>query len=177
VGEGSGDSSSSSGDGVGGIGSSRQQNATSAATEAAAAADEAGTAPLSGVSGWSGAPVSWHRSLDEVDTEAGPALYIAHEFLDALPVHQFERTGEGRWVAGNAPLRDIAHRFSPAGCGAADEVASGCCQPAWGNRSMPAGHRRLSSSANGHALGWSLSFLTHARGLSVLQSAAGASGL
>lgn len=38
--------------------------------------------------------VRWHRSLDDVKGEA-PALYIAHEFFDALPVHQFQRTGRG----------------------------------------------------------------------------------
>lgn len=38
--------------------------------------------------------VRWHRSLDEVGADC-PTLYIAHEFFDALPVHQFQRTGEG----------------------------------------------------------------------------------
>jgi SAM-dependent MidA family methyltransferase len=31
-------------------------------------------------------PVSWHRSLDEVPD--GPAIILANEFFDALPVHQ-----------------------------------------------------------------------------------------
>lgn len=35
--------------------------------------------------------VRWHRSLDTVSTDS-PAIYIAHEFFDALPVHQFQRT-------------------------------------------------------------------------------------
>ena len=48
---------------------------------------------IQSTSGWNGAAVSWHRSLDEVQPD-GPALYIAHEFFDALPVHQFQRTGE-----------------------------------------------------------------------------------
>lgn len=48
----------------------------------------------SGTSGISGAEVSWHRSLDDVPT-GGPAIYIAHEFLDALPVHQFQRMDRG----------------------------------------------------------------------------------
>jgi hypothetical protein len=35
------------------------------------------------------AQVRWHRSLDTVAAgDDSPALYIAHEFFDALPVHQ-----------------------------------------------------------------------------------------
>lgn len=47
----------------------------------------------------SGMRISWHRSLEEVDAGAcaGPALYVAHEFLDALPVHQFERGRDRAW--------------------------------------------------------------------------------
>jgi hypothetical protein len=48
--------------------------------------------PDEGVSGWNGARVSWHRSLEAVVPQC-PTLYLAHEFLDALPVHQFQRTG------------------------------------------------------------------------------------
>ena len=42
--------------------------------------------------------VSWHRSLDEISTgcSAPPTLYLAHEFFDALPVHQFHK-GERTW--------------------------------------------------------------------------------
>jgi NADH dehydrogenase [ubiquinone] 1 alpha subcomplex assembly factor 7 len=58
--------------------------------------EEAAAAAWSGVSGWNGARVRWHRSLDEVaSVEGEPALFIAHEFLDALPVHQFQKTGAG----------------------------------------------------------------------------------
>lgn len=32
--------------------------------------------------------VSWHRTLDSVPKDA-PLLAVAHEFFDALPVHQF----------------------------------------------------------------------------------------
>ena len=38
--------------------------------------------------------VRWHRSLDDVRGDL-PALYIAHEFFDALPVHHFQRTSRG----------------------------------------------------------------------------------
>ncbi|HEY1942408.1 MAG TPA: SAM-dependent methyltransferase [Roseiarcus sp.] len=41
-----------------------------------------------------GAPVAWASSLAE--TPEGPAILIANEFLDALPVRQFVRRG-GRW--------------------------------------------------------------------------------
>ncbi|XP_065919348.1 protein arginine methyltransferase NDUFAF7, mitochondrial-like isoform X2 [Dysidea avara] len=40
----------------------------------------------------SGASVSWYRELNEVPT--GLSYYIAHEFFDALPVHQFQRSGD-----------------------------------------------------------------------------------
>jgi len=42
-----------------------------------------------------GTKVYWHNSLDEVPS--GPTCIIAHEFFDALPVHQFRRTERG-WV-------------------------------------------------------------------------------
>lgn len=41
-----------------------------------------------------GSSVTWHRSLEDVPSDI-PAIYIAHEFFDALPVHQFERTERG----------------------------------------------------------------------------------
>lgn len=69
-------------------------------------------------SGWgSHPPVYWHRSLDEVSTspddiinnDGPPTLYIAHEFIDALPVHQFQKTERG-WCE---RLIDIAPANSP----------------------------------------------------------------
>ena len=33
--------------------------------------------------------VRWYRSLEEVPVDA-PAIILAHEFFDALPVHQFQ---------------------------------------------------------------------------------------
>jgi hypothetical protein len=53
------------------------------------AAAHAGTSAAYG-----GVRVHWHRGLDAVPQDDGvPALYIAQEFFDALPVHQFQRTG------------------------------------------------------------------------------------
>ncbi len=52
--------------------------------------------------------VHWHRSLDEVPDDL-PTVYIAHEFLDALPVHQFQKTERG-WCE---RLIDIASDDSP----------------------------------------------------------------
>lgn len=40
------------------------------------------------ISATSGVPVWWHSSLEEVPR--GPIIVIGHEFLDALPVHQFQ---------------------------------------------------------------------------------------
>ncbi len=39
-------------------------------------------------------PVAWHETLAE--TPAGPAIFIANEFFDALPVRHYVR-GEGGW--------------------------------------------------------------------------------
>jgi NADH dehydrogenase [ubiquinone] 1 alpha subcomplex assembly factor 7 len=50
-----------------------------------------------------GAPVQWRKSLERVPR--GPALIIANEFFDALPIRQFVRKGKGwheRCVAANA---------------------------------------------------------------------------
>ena len=40
-----------------------------------------------------GVPVFWHPALAEVPE--GPAILIANEFFDALPVHQAIRTDRG----------------------------------------------------------------------------------
>jgi SAM-dependent MidA family methyltransferase len=42
----------------------------------------------------SGAPIAWRATLSEAPN--GPAIILANEFLDALPVRQFVRRG-GRW--------------------------------------------------------------------------------
>lgn len=54
------------------------------------------------------AQVHWHRSLEEVPKKL-PTVYIAHEFMDALPVHQFQKTERG-WCE---RLVDIASDDSP----------------------------------------------------------------
>ncbi|DBA72425.1 TPA: hypothetical protein ACH3X2_010456 [Trebouxia sp. C0005] len=56
----------------------------------------------------SGVQVHWHRSLDEIPDDL-PTVYIAHEFLDALPVHQFQKTERG-WCE---RLIDVASDESP----------------------------------------------------------------
>jgi NADH dehydrogenase [ubiquinone] 1 alpha subcomplex assembly factor 7 len=84
--------------------------------------EEAVAAAWSGVSGWNGSRVRWHRSLEEVATAEGePALFIAHEFLDALPVHQFQKTGAGcinlaayACCFGGAPV--LLGMFAPLDC-------------------------------------------------------------
>lgn len=48
------------------------------------------------MSAWTGARVHWRRHLSEVPVDPDiPAIYVLHEFLDALPVHQFQRTKDG----------------------------------------------------------------------------------
>ncbi|KAK1311870.1 hypothetical protein QJS10_CPA07g00390 [Acorus calamus] len=46
------------------------------------------------VSTLSGATVSWHTALEQVPTGL-PSIIIAHEFYDALPVHQFQKASRG----------------------------------------------------------------------------------
>ncbi|KAL8471512.1 hypothetical protein ACS0TY_028325 [Phlomoides rotata] len=41
-----------------------------------------------------GTPVSWHATLEQVPTGL-PTIIIAHEFYDALPVHQFQKASRG----------------------------------------------------------------------------------
>ncbi|CAN7058776.1 unnamed protein product, partial [Brassica rapa subsp. trilocularis] len=41
------------------------------------------------ISSLAGTPVHWHTTLEEVPSEV-PTIIIAHEFYDALPVHQFQ---------------------------------------------------------------------------------------
>jgi hypothetical protein len=43
-----------------------------------------------------------HASLDAVPTH-GPTIYLAHEFLDALPVHQFVRDPRRGWLEVGVP--------------------------------------------------------------------------
>jgi NADH dehydrogenase [ubiquinone] 1 alpha subcomplex assembly factor 7 len=52
-----------------------------------------------GISGLNSREVFWHSSIDQLPLLPNrPSIYIAHEFLDALPVHQFIRA-EGRgWL-------------------------------------------------------------------------------
>ena len=56
--------------------------------------EELGLEPIDeGTSGFGGVPVAWHETLDGVPD--GPTILIAHEFFDAMPVHQFTRTERG----------------------------------------------------------------------------------
>ena len=59
-----------------------------------------------------GVGVSWHGGLEEVPADA-PLLLLGHEFLDALPTHQFVRTAKG-WRERMVDLREQAgSRSSP----------------------------------------------------------------
>ena len=42
-----------------------------------------------------GRKVTWHERIEELPQGPGPALVIANEFFDALPIHQFQRTAKG----------------------------------------------------------------------------------
>lgn len=41
-----------------------------------------------------GVPMSWYRAVQDVPFE-GNVFFLAHEFFDALPVHQFQNTDQG----------------------------------------------------------------------------------
>jgi SAM-dependent MidA family methyltransferase len=41
----------------------------------------------------SGRPVSWHRALDDIPP--GPAIFVANEFFDALPVRHYVKAHDG----------------------------------------------------------------------------------
>jgi NADH dehydrogenase [ubiquinone] 1 alpha subcomplex assembly factor 7 len=64
----------------------RRMQASALGCGAAAGATGAGTTA-------SGVRVRWHTALATVP--AGPLILLAHEFFDALPVHQFQRTPRG----------------------------------------------------------------------------------
>ena len=49
------------------------------------------------LAGGAAVDVHWHRELRDVPEDA-PPLLLAHEFLDALPVHQLRRMAHG-WRA------------------------------------------------------------------------------
>ena len=62
-----------------------------------------------GASSWGGVPISWHDHLDDLYNDGTPTLYIGHEFLDALPVHQFVKTKSGSWCEAMVDLDASAH--------------------------------------------------------------------
>lgn len=37
-----------------------------------------------------GVPVSWYRAVQDVPLQDGNCFFVAHEFFDALPAHQFQ---------------------------------------------------------------------------------------
>jgi len=76
-------------------GSSESSGASAASAGAhGSTPEELGLEPIDeGVSGFGGVPVAWHETLDGVPD--GPTILIAHEFFDAMPVHQFTRTERG----------------------------------------------------------------------------------
>ncbi len=75
-------------------------------------------------------PATWHRGLESVP---GPTILIANEFLDALPIRQFMRSGDGWrerwWACGMAP--------SPSACRATR------CRPASSRRPCARPRRAL----------------------------------
>ncbi|KAJ4900932.1 hypothetical protein Rs2_14883 [Raphanus sativus] len=56
-------------------------------------ADE-GSSEKKAISSIAGTPVHWHATLEDVPSGV-PTIIIAHEFYDALPVHQFQKSPRG----------------------------------------------------------------------------------
>ncbi|XP_028780476.1 protein arginine methyltransferase NDUFAF7, mitochondrial-like [Neltuma alba] len=56
--------------------------------------NEAESAEKRTVSSLAGSPVSWHATLEQVPSGM-PTIIIAHEFFDALPIHQFQKASRG----------------------------------------------------------------------------------
>ncbi|CAL4962921.1 unnamed protein product [Urochloa decumbens] len=57
-----------------------------------------------------GTPVCWHASLEQVPS-GSPTIIIAHEFYDALPIHQFQKASRG-WCEKMVDLaEDSSFRF------------------------------------------------------------------
>ncbi|KAH0660091.1 hypothetical protein KY290_029651 [Solanum tuberosum] len=56
--------------------------------------DTDGDAEEHSISRLTGTSVSWHATLEQVPAGI-PTIIIAHEFYDALPVHQFQRASRG----------------------------------------------------------------------------------
>ncbi|CAA7397235.1 unnamed protein product [Spirodela intermedia] len=53
-----------------------------------------GSSTKSAISSLIEAPITWHSAFDQVPSGV-PTIVIAHEFYDALPVHQFQRASRG----------------------------------------------------------------------------------
>eukprot|EP00798_Chlamydomonas_sp_ICE-L_P016656 gene16656-22908_t len=82
---------------------------------------EAGV-PQAGVSGFgANASVTWHSTLNSV-SKSTPTVYIAHEFFDALPVHQFVKDPKRGWLE---KLVDVEDSVASASLAPADTSTAG----------------------------------------------------
>jgi NADH dehydrogenase [ubiquinone] 1 alpha subcomplex assembly factor 7 len=110
---------SSSGGGGGSSSEVKSSSSRGSSSSGSGGGDVGDNQVFEGVSGLGEAAtaVRWRAALDEVAAEGLPAIYLAHEFFDALPVHQFVKDKGGR-------------------CGVGVGVV-GClgCEPGW-----PCGH-------------------------------------
>ncbi|KAK3410106.1 hypothetical protein EUGRSUZ_J02136 [Eucalyptus grandis] len=62
------------------------------------------------ISTLAGTPVMWHAALEQVPSGL-PTIIIAHEFYDALPIHQFQRASRG-WCEKMVDIQeDSSFRF------------------------------------------------------------------
>ncbi len=89
--------------------------------------------------------VRWHASLDAVPQEGPPAIYIAHEFFDALPVHQFIKDPARGWLE---KMVDVADETAAAGPSKSDPEAGNAATDSDGASSSSSSNGRLLESAD-----------------------------
>ncbi len=67
-----------------------------------------------------GAPITWHRTIEDVPD--GPAIIIANEFFDALPIRQYVSTGKGlcERVVGLDAAGELCFGLAPTGAPASN---------------------------------------------------------
>ncbi len=72
-----------------------------------------------------GAPITWHRAIEDVP--GGPAIIIANEFFDALPIRQYVSTEKGlcERVVGLDAVGQLSFGLAPTGAPASRQVAHG----------------------------------------------------
>ncbi len=72
-----------------------------------------------------GAKITWHRAIEDIPD--GPAIIVANEFFDALPIRQYVSTGQGlcERVVGLDAAGELCFGLAPTGAPASSHAAQG----------------------------------------------------